>query len=271
MKPPLTFGSLFSGIGGIDLGLERAGMTCKWQVEIDEYAQKVLAKHWPNVARYGDIRTVGNHNLEAVDLLCGGFPCQDISIAGKRAGITGERSGLWKEFSRLICELRPRFVLVENVPALLNWGIDTVLADLAASGYNAEWRVLSAAALGAPHIRERIFIVAYPTSQQDWRIQQRGMESDFATGNQDVAYPNIKRLEIGQIFGDHACQKLTTFKRDCSTGSGQWAFESSVCRMDDGVPHRLDRLRTLGNAVVPQIAQYIGECILATVESEMAV
>src|SRR6266704_6055187 len=118
----LTYGSLFSGIGGIDLGLDRAGFQCQWQVEINEYAQKVLAKHWPDVARYGDIRTVGKHILEAVDLIAGGFPCQDISNAGKRAGIEGERSGLWSEYFRVICELRPRYIIVENVAALLGRG-----------------------------------------------------------------------------------------------------------------------------------------------------
>src|SRR6476661_6834913 len=128
----LTFGSLFAGIGGIDLGLERAGMRCAWQVEIDDYATRVLAKHWPDVTRFRDVRSVGAHNLTPVDLLAGGFPCQDISDAGKRAGIEGARSGLWSEFARLIGELRPRYVLVENVTALLRRGMGTVLGDLAA-------------------------------------------------------------------------------------------------------------------------------------------
>ncbi len=120
----LTVGSLFSGIGGIELGLERTGgFKTVWQVEIDSYAQKVLAKHWPDVTRYGDIREVGIHNLAPVELMCGGFPCQDISNAGKRAGIEGSRSGLWSEFYRLICELRPQYVLVENVAALLGRGV----------------------------------------------------------------------------------------------------------------------------------------------------
>ena len=101
----MRFGSLFAGIGGMDLGLERAGMECAWQVEIDPYCQKVLAKHWPDVQRFGDIKDCGAHNLEPVDLICGGFPCQDISLAGKGAGIEGERSGLWSEYHRIICEL----------------------------------------------------------------------------------------------------------------------------------------------------------------------
>lgn len=172
---PFTFGSLFSGIGGLDLGLERAGMQCAWQVEIDDYATKVLQKHWPNVTRFRDVRACGEHNLAPVDLIAGGFPCQDISDAGKQAGIEGERSGLWAEFYRIICELRPRFVLVENVAALLHRGMGRVLGDLAAGGYDAEWQILSAESIGAPHLRERVFIVAYPSgtkwgqSPEEWR------------------------------------------------------------------------------------------------------
>src|SRR4051812_10602658 len=128
---PLTFGSLFAGIGGIDLGLERAGMQCKWQVEINDYATRVLAKHWPDVHRERDVRACGAHNLTTVDLICGGFPCQDISYAGKGAGLAGRRSGLWFEYARIIRELEPRYVLVENVAALLDRGMGDVLGSLA--------------------------------------------------------------------------------------------------------------------------------------------
>lgn len=270
----LTVGSLFSGIGGIDLGLERAGFRIAWQCEIDEYCQKVLAKHWPDVARYGDIRTVGLHNLEAVDVLAGGFPCQDISIAGKRAGITGERSGLWKEFYRLICELRPRYVLVENVAALLNGGIDTVLGDLASCGYDAEWQIISAASFGAPHIRERVFIVAYSTSQQDRRLCESWLQPDAFTGSKELAYAGSEGLQ-----GSRQERKLfdtppvspAVFKRGSGTRparSDWWAVEPSVGRVAHGIPSRVDRLRGLGNAVVPQIAEYIGRCILASQKGE---
>ena len=163
MSKPLTFGSLFSGVGGLDLGFERAGMQCRWQVEIDPYAQKVLAKHWPDVGRWDDVRTFPPAPAEdwRVDGLIGGFPCQDVSNAGRRAGIGGERSGLWREFARIIRILRPRFVVLENVSALLARGIGAVLGDLAACGLDAEWQVLPAAAFGAPHVRERLFVVAY--------------------------------------------------------------------------------------------------------------
>jgi DNA (cytosine-5)-methyltransferase 1 len=161
----MTVGSLFAGIGGFDLGFERAGYRVRWQVEINAYCRAVLRKHWPGVRRYGDVRRVGRHNLEPVDVICGGFPCQDISIAGAGAGLDGARSGLWREYARIIREVRPRYVVVENVPALLSRGLGTVLADLAACGYDAEWDCLPAAAVGAPHRRDRVWIVACDSRQ----------------------------------------------------------------------------------------------------------
>jgi DNA-cytosine methyltransferase len=158
----LTVGSLFAGIGGFDLGLERAGMRSVWQCEIDPYAQRVLEKHWPDVLRVPDIRHVGARTVPYVDVICGGFPCQDISIAGAGAGIDGERSGLWSEYARVVGELRPRYVVVENVSVLLARGLGRVLGDLAALGYDAEWDCIPASAVGAPHQRDRIWLVAYP-------------------------------------------------------------------------------------------------------------
>jgi DNA (cytosine-5)-methyltransferase 1 len=182
MKP--TLGSLFAGIGGIDLGFERAGFETKWQVEINPYCRKVLARHFPNAERFEDVRNVGSSNLRRVDVIAGGFPCQDISNAGNRAGIEGDtRSGLWREFSRIISELRPSFALVENVAALLvpirdDRGrltepapIGRVLGDLADCGYDAEWQVISAADMGALHLRERVWIVAYPHSDRQHEPQ----------------------------------------------------------------------------------------------------
>lgn len=158
----MIYGSLFTGIGGIDLGLDWAGMECAFQVEIEPYCRRVLQKHWPDVRRFEDVRTVGRTNLDYVDLIAGGFPCQDLSLAGKRKGEQGSRSTLWKEFYRIICDLRPRWVLAENVPGLLSANdgrfYGNILRDLAAGGYDAEWQVLPAAAFGAPHIRERVFI-----------------------------------------------------------------------------------------------------------------
>jgi DNA (cytosine-5)-methyltransferase 1 len=163
-----TFGSLFAGIGGIDLGLERAGWRGRWQVEWDPFCQRVLAKHWPDIPRYGDIATVDWSGVERVDLLAGGFPCQPVSGAGKRKAQSDER-WLWPEFLRAIRALRPSLILVENVTNLLaiNGGsaFGEVVGDLAASGYDAEWDCIPAAAVGAPHDRDRIWIVAYPNSE----------------------------------------------------------------------------------------------------------
>jgi DNA (cytosine-5)-methyltransferase 1 len=259
----ITVGSLFSGIGGIEYGLERTGgFRCIWQCETDPYCRRVLQEHWPEVPKYGDIRTlsaVGLPGLVAPDMLVGGFPCQDISTAGKRAGITGKRSGLWKEFYRLICELRPRYVLVENTAALLNWGLDTVLSDLAEGGYDAEWQSIPAAAFGAPHIRERAFIVAYPTSQQDRRVCESRIQPDTLTGYQDVE-DSPGRREWQYIF-PRTSQRPQRFIEQ----SSWWASEPRLGRVVYGVPNRVDRLKGLGNAVVPQCATYIGVCILASI------
>lgn len=159
----LTFGSLFTGIGGFDLGFERAGMHCLWQCEIDRYCGEVLTRHWPDVTRYEDVRTITRENAESVDVICGGFPCQDVSVAGKRAGLAEERSGLWFEFARVISELKPRWVVIENVPGLLssNQGQDfeTVLSALVEFGYGVSWRILDAQFFGVPQRRRRVFVV----------------------------------------------------------------------------------------------------------------
>jgi DNA (cytosine-5)-methyltransferase 1 len=230
----LTVGSLFSGIGGLDLGLERAGMQIKWQCEIDDYATQVLQKHWPDVSRFRDVRTVGAHNLVPVDLICGGFPCQDISKAGNGAGLDGAHSGLWAEYVRIIGELRPRFVLVENVPALLKRGFGRVLGNLAALRYDAEWGVLSACAVGAPHTRERLFLLAY------------------ADGEHDV----YGRRRTATIFG-----RRPQAPEVCR--SEYWHTQSEPSGVANGVPAQLDRLKGLGNAVVPQVAEWIGRQIIA--------
>lgn len=245
MERKLTVGSLFAGIGGIDLGLERTGgFETVWQVEIDDYARRVLAKHWPNVRRWDDVRTFPPEpvNEWQCDVICGGFPCQDISDAGKKVGIKGERSGLWREFARIICVLRPRYVVVENVAALLDRGIGDVLGDLATIGYDAEWSVLSACAMGAPHTRERVFIIANANRRV---LRAPGAYQDKARS---------ARLLVGG-----GCET--------SRASSWWAAEPSVDSMVYGVPGVVDRLRPYGNAVVPQVAQWIGERILEAEKS----
>jgi len=159
----MKFGSLFTGVGGFDLGFERAGMKCEWQVEFDKNCQNILRKHWSETELFDDVRTVGKHNLKPVDVICGGFPCQDVSIAGKRKGLAGERSGLWSEFARIIDELEPDWVVIENVPGLLSShrGRDfaTVIRWLAERGYGVAWRILDSQYFGVAQRRRRVFIV----------------------------------------------------------------------------------------------------------------
>ena len=223
----MKVGSLFAGIGGFDLGLERAGFEIAWQVEIDPYCQRVLAKHWPAVTRYGDIREVDWHAVEPVDLLCGGFPCQDISLAGKGAGLTGERSGLWFEYANAIEVLKPRYVLIENVSALRSRGLDQVLGSLAALGYDAEWHCIPACAVGCPQTRDRVWVVAYRQSERQGQLRWSWREEDRES-TRNVYWPTR---------------------------------EPAILRVVDGVPARVDRLRALGNAIVPQIAEWIGRQI----------
>lgn len=248
MSDALRFGSLFTGIGGLDLGLERAGMVCAWQVEKDDYAQKVLQKHWPAVPRFSDVKDVGSKQLEPVDLIAGGFPCQDISVAGRGAGLAGERSGLWREFRRIVEEIRPSWVLIENVPALRTRGLSTVLSDLHALGFNAEWDCLPACAFGAPHRRDRLFIVAQ-------------LAAEF--GPQWLATDSYGEGELQQI------RRIAAFGGR-PVHCDWWRAEPDVGRVVYGVPARVDRLRGLGNAVVPQVAEHLGRSILNWLKSVAA-
>lgn len=241
---------LFSGIGGFSLGLERAGMRTVAFCEIEPYARRVLSKHWPDVPCYDDIRTLTAARLAAdgisVDAICGGFPCQDISPVGTRLGISGARSGLWREYARLVRELRPRYVIVENSADLLRRGIGDVLGDLADCGYDAEWSVFSACRMGAPHSRDRLFLVAYPDSE---RQKACGSERD---GNGPSAYG--RRISPQYIH-----------QAALAIGRSIWAAPASEPTMDRvayGVPSRVDRLRCLGNSVVPQIPEIIGRAIM---------
>lgn len=193
----MRYGSLFSGIGGFDLGLDRAGMECAWQVEIDPHCREVLTRHWPDVMRYEDVRTVGTHNLSAVDLICGGFPCQDVSVAGRRAGLAGARSGLWSEFHRILAELTPEWVVIENVPGLLSsnggWDFATVLHGLVELRYGVCWRILDAQYFGVAQRRRRVFLVGH---LGDGRAAEVLFERESLPGNtaesrapgQDLAY-----------------------------------------------------------------------------------
>jgi DNA (cytosine-5)-methyltransferase 1 len=266
----LTVGSLFSGIGGLDLGLERAGMQVIWQSEIDPYACKVLSKHWPEVVNHGDIKRIQWGNIVRPDIICGGYPCQPFSNAGKRNG-TDDPRHLWPWVLTAISELRPRYAILENVRGHLSLGGLSVVGDLAAIGYDAEWRIVSAASVGANHRRDRIIIVAYPQgkfSNVGDNHSRNGARpktiSEFGNGSGQtyLANTNGKRLQrpIRTIF-TWPCDGF-------AYGGGQWwETEPDVGRVADGISARVDRLRCLGNAVVPQVAEVIGRMVVAHVET----
>jgi len=235
---------LFAGIGGFTLGLERAGFETVAFCEIEPYAQKVLNKHWPEVPIYDDVRQLTADRLAAdgigVDVITGGFPCQDISVAGQQAGIDGERSGLWGEIARLIGELQPRHAIMENVTNLISgdrgrW-FGRVLGDLASLGYDAEWHCIPASAIGAHHHRDRVWIIANPKRQ---RPQRQGQ--------------HIKSLSTEESKDWQAIGLVHAFQE------GRLPY---VCREHDGLSAGLDRLKCLGNAVVPQIPELIGRAIM---------
>ena len=277
--PVITFGSLFAGIGGFDLGFERAGMACKWQVEIDDFASKVLAKHWPDVHRERDILQCGGHNLESVDVICGGFPCQDISYAGRGAGLDGERSGLFFEAVRVVRELQPQCVVLENVAALLNRGLDRVLGTLAEIGYNAEWHCIPAAAVGAPHIRDRVFVIGICSDAIRKRTRNRPQAN---CGQTWKCARTPKSTTIRQTHGPPRSGRFKPVREDvadarrgaitdATNGGRWWQTEPDVGRVAHGVPARVDRLRGLGNAVVPQVAEFVArEFVLPMFQSEDA-
>jgi DNA (cytosine-5)-methyltransferase 1 len=276
----LAIGSLFSGIGGLDLGLECAlrdegfDVSTIWQCEQDAWCRGILARHWPDALRYDDVRNVGT-DAARVDILCGGFPCQDVSYAGKGAGLAGERSGLWFQFARIVRDLRPRIVVVENVAALASRGLDTVLGSLSEAGYDAVWFDVRASDVGAPHGRERLFVVA-------WLVAD--------TNEAASPQPNGKTTQAGRRASrrrdDGGCVRLA--------GQRPAQDEPGVHRVGDGVPARVDiaavrwanrphrtnaddapmttevardrsrRHGALGNAVVPQVGYVVG-CVVAEV------
>jgi len=262
---------LFSGIGGFSLGLERAGMRTVAFCEIDPYCRRVLAKHWPGVPCYDDVRTLTADRLRAdgivPDVICGGFPCQDVSIAGRGAGIEGERSGLWSEYARIIGELRPRYVIVENVSALLARGLDRVLGDLAALGYDAEWHCIPASAVGAPHERDRIWIVAYPHKRQRIRPQWPLCAGRDAAGSSGETLADTDQRDEQRRRGALQMGRLPIASEVADDGYArrvQWGAEPGLGRVAHGVSDRVDRLRSLGNAVVPQIPEIIGRAIMSS-------
>jgi len=330
---PLRVLSLFSGIGGLDLGLERAGMEVVAQCEVDPYCCRVLAKHWPHVPNLGDVTAIDWSTVPDVDLICGGYPCQPFSLAGRRQGADDVRH-LWPYVLDAVRHLRPRWVLLENVPGHLSLGFGRVLGDLAESGYDAEWDCIPAAAVGAPHRRDRVFIVAYPQRDElrvepvavgrgggaavvgddgptqpvadadergrlgwagalgaSWRseladsgdladtdhagrVERRGPvtvpteQSPAERSSEAVAYSDGGRLSIEQEPNSGTAERRVfaprrgDAARRSRPGIDGWAAEPDVGRVAHGVPSRVDRLRGLGNAVVPQVAEHVGRLIM---------
>jgi DNA (cytosine-5)-methyltransferase 1 len=265
---------LFSGIGGFSLGLQRAGgfETIAF-CEIEEFCREVLNKHWPNVPVYEDVCDLTADRLAAdgifPDVLTGGFPSQDISVAGKGAGLSGERSGLWYEFHRLIEEIQPKWAIIENVSALRGRGLDQVLGSLAEIGYDAEWHCIPASAVGAPHQRDRIWIVAHSSCELPYWSRNTGTARwhEFTDSGQTMADSDCPRLERWLSTILQECAREWTARSSSPPNDGgsfdNWLVEPDVGRVADGVPSRVDRLRALGNALVPQIPEMIGNAILS--------
>ncbi len=306
MDKKYSIGSLFAGIGGFELGLERAipGAYTLWQVEQEKYCKKVLSKHWPEATIYDDVRNITKNNTKQVNILCGGFPCQDISIAGKGEGLHGKKSSLFWEFHRIIDELQPRAIIMENVPAITFRGLGTVLGSLSEIGYDAEWCTIRASDFGAPHRRARWFCIAYPKTIGFYVKNERSMGKENPSrvfndrwtsthSNQDRKRASNTIQPRRQASNVHDTEGLFTYsisenncKRDVSServekernnglgfidrsspilqhneGRGYWEqfpTTSPICRRDDGIPYRVDRIRALGNAIVPQCSEWIG-------------
>lgn len=227
----MRVGSLFAGIGGFDLAARWMGWETAWFSEIDPYAIRVFTKNFPGVPNLGDITTITNP--PPVDMLVGGFPCQDISSAKQNGneGLDGKRSGLWVDYCRLIGEVRPRWIVAENSPLLRRRGARRVLSDLNTLGYAAEWHLVPAVNAGAPHERDRFWLVAYPKG----------------VGLEGGRYP-------GAVCDPASRQWAGQPPRSRGGGNGVWPPAPGVRGVDDGIPHRVDRIRCLGNAIVPAVA-----------------
>ena len=286
---------LFSGIGGFSLGLEWAGMETIAMCEKDKFCRQVLAKHWPDITIYEDIRKLdGREYKNAVDVVCGGFPCQPFSVAGKQLGKEDDRH-LWPEMLRVIKESAPTWVIGENVSGFVSMALDDVCLDLEAEGYEVQSFVIPACAVEAHHKRDRCWIVAYAN---ELRLEEHGhRESENARqGSESLAdthpsrelQPQGSEQEVRRWSGDsredvadsesERIQRLWSGREQkpyaygpalvplCEgegLGSSYWEAEPDVDRVVDGLPNRVDRIRSLGNAVVPQLVQRIGELVYA--------
>jgi DNA (cytosine-5)-methyltransferase 1 len=268
----MTHGSLFSGIGGFDLAAEWVGFSNKWQIEIDLWCQRVLAKNFPEVKRYGDIRTVGKKNLERVDIISGGFPCQPFSVAGKQRGKEDDRF-LWPEMLRVIREMRPSFIVGENVTGIIGLALDQVLADLENEGYTCEPFIVPACAVNAPHRRDRVWIIAHSCNFNDgWGYEHKRKENHHQKKRRDLlgkinrpgsigitSHTNSERRKERDTSGESEGPGFCS--RNVIAGWDNWPTQSGICRGNARIPHRVDRIKGLGNAIVPQVALQIFKAI----------
>ena len=264
-------GSLFSGAGLCDLGFHRAGFRHRFFCEADGWCRSVLARHWPGVPIYTDVRDLDPATLPRVEVLSGGFPCQDVSCGGKRAGITATtRSGLWHEYKRIIEGVRPRYAVIENVKGLLSKGMDRVLSDLSGIGYDAEWQSVPAAAFGAPHLRERVFVVAYP----------HGSRADRACGVLSASQGELAEYVQYDPVSDWLGIRIDRASREAIVKA---YGAPCLYRVDDGRSAGLDgatgqkpclpvitqaerkawipRLKALGNGISPQQSEFVARAI----------
>ena len=280
---------IFSGIGGFSIGLEAASMQTVAFCEINPFCRKILTRHWPSVPIFSDITTIHKEDLKAlptIDVIAGGFPCQDISVAGKQNGITAKRSGLWKEFARLINEIRPKYAIIENVANLRSTGLISVLQDLWEIGYDAEWHCIPASAFGAPHRRDRIWIIAHPACIGKVGLSVRKEKTESALGDscKNATNPDCQRLQRCRGFEEISpiCTQEQIGMYYCSRGIKQWSKEPlEAPRLKDerlnpdwvewlmGYPiswtdggSRMQRLQSLGNAVVPLIPEFLGKVVV---------
>jgi DNA (cytosine-5)-methyltransferase 1 len=280
----LNVGSLFAGIGGFDLGFERCGMHTVWQVEQNAYCQAVLARHFPDARRFDDVRDVGAHCLDQVDVVCGGPPCQPTSYAGAGLAEDDER-WLWPEFFRILGELRPDYAVMENPTALLGRGMGIVLGGLAEVGYDAEWACISAADMGAPHLRQRVWIVAYPgetgcsggpepdgpqaEGERPTPLRQNDAGcADPVGGRGDATHGTLADPDEERRFGGARVFREGWWRQ--LEDRDPWPPEPDLARVAHGVPDGTHRIAALGNALVPQIAEWIGRRILEFEEGGIA-
>lgn len=251
--------SQFAGIGAFDLGLERAGHVIVRQIEKDEACQAVLRRNFPGVRLDGDVTSCTYEEGEA-DVICGGFPCQDLSQAGARAGLAGSRSGLWREMVRALRVVRPRYLLLENVAALLRRGMGTVLGDLAQSGFDAEWDCVPAAHVGAPHLRDRVWLVAQPQHPDADRQRSHSAPIHLAGGAE--LFDQQERLT-----GPMGAPLAAALARVGPGGGRPWGAEPQLPRVADGSPADVAAVKQVGNSLCPRISEALGLAILQPLEA----